>query len=53
MQDFDVIWGMNWLYANHANIDYSRKEVVFNPHEATSLKYKGAGTVAYPKLSQP
>ena len=25
---FDVILGMNWLFANHASIDSSRKEVV-------------------------
>ncbi|KAA0067305.1 ty3-gypsy retrotransposon protein [Cucumis melo var. makuwa] len=26
MRDFDVILGMDWLSANHASIDYSRKE---------------------------
>ncbi|TYK23829.1 gag protease polyprotein [Cucumis melo var. makuwa] len=31
MQDFYVILGMDWLSANHANIDYFGKEVVFNP----------------------
>ncbi|KAA0035500.1 pol protein [Cucumis melo var. makuwa] len=31
MLDFDVILGMNWLAANHASIDCSRKEVAFNP----------------------
>ena len=50
MQDFDVILGMDWLSANHANIDCSRKEVVFNPLEVTSFKYKGAGTVVLPKV---
>ncbi|TYK24364.1 putative polyprotein [Cucumis melo var. makuwa] len=29
MQDFDVILGMDWLSANHANIDCFGKEVVF------------------------
>ncbi|KAA0053360.1 pol protein [Cucumis melo var. makuwa] len=31
MLDFDVILGMDWLAANHASIDCSRKEVAFNP----------------------
>ncbi|TYK07894.1 ty3-gypsy retrotransposon protein [Cucumis melo var. makuwa] len=31
MPDFDVILGMDWLAANHASIDCSRKEVAFNP----------------------
>ncbi|KAA0040880.1 pol protein [Cucumis melo var. makuwa] len=42
MQDFDVILGMDWLSANHASIDYFRKEVVFNPHSEASFKFKGA-----------
>ena len=41
---------MNWLSANHASIDCSHKEVVFNPHEATSFKYKGVETVVLPKV---
>ncbi|TYK09566.1 ty3-gypsy retrotransposon protein [Cucumis melo var. makuwa] len=35
MQDFDVILGMDWLSANHANIDCFGKEVVFNPPSDT------------------
>ncbi|KAA0066994.1 Transposon Ty3-G Gag-Pol polyprotein [Cucumis melo var. makuwa] len=41
---------IDWLSANHAIIDYSRKEVVFSPHSAASFKYKGAGTVILPKV---
>ncbi|KAL0537066.1 hypothetical protein IC582_026036 [Cucumis melo] len=49
MQDFDVILGMDWLSANHASIDCSRKEVVFNPPSGPSFKFKGATTVSLPK----
>ncbi|KAA0067962.1 ty3-gypsy retrotransposon protein [Cucumis melo var. makuwa] len=49
-RDFDVILGMDWLSANHASIDCSYKEVVFNPHSATSFKFKGAGTIVLPKV---
>ena len=49
IQDFDVILGMDWLSTNHASIDYSLKEVVFNPHSTVSFKYKGAGTMVLPK----
>ncbi|KAA0061277.1 pol protein [Cucumis melo var. makuwa] len=50
MRDFDEILGMDWLSTNHASIDCSRKEVVFNPHSAVSFKFKGAGTVVLPKV---
>ncbi|TYK30020.1 gag protease polyprotein [Cucumis melo var. makuwa] len=50
MHDFDVLLGMDWLSANHASIDCSRKEVVFNPLLATSFKFKRAGTVVLPKV---
>ncbi|KAA0055570.1 gag protease polyprotein [Cucumis melo var. makuwa] len=50
MQDFDVILGMDWLSVNHASIDCSRKEVVFNPLSAASFKFKEAGTVVLPKV---
>ncbi|KAL4030000.1 hypothetical protein IC575_008231 [Cucumis melo] len=50
MQDFDVILGMDWLSANHASINYFRKEVVFNPPSGTSFKFKGAGIVCVPKV---
>ncbi|TYK19408.1 ty3-gypsy retrotransposon protein [Cucumis melo var. makuwa] len=50
MWDFDVILGMNWLSANHASIECSCKEVVFNPRSAASFKFKRAGTVVLPKL---
>ncbi|KAL0539757.1 hypothetical protein IC582_023973 [Cucumis melo] len=50
MRDFDVILGMDWLSTNHASIDCSRKEVVFNPPSAVSFKFKGAGTVVLPKV---
>ncbi|KAA0062178.1 gag protease polyprotein [Cucumis melo var. makuwa] len=48
-KDFDVILGMDWLSANHASIDCSRKEVVFNPPSGPSFKFKGATTVSLPK----
>ncbi|KAA0041860.1 gag-protease polyprotein [Cucumis melo var. makuwa] len=44
-----VVTGMDWLSTNHASIDYSLKEVVFNPHSTVSFKYKGAGTMVLPK----
>ncbi|KAA0057117.1 ty3-gypsy retrotransposon protein [Cucumis melo var. makuwa] len=50
MQDFDVILRMDWLSANHANIDCFRKEVIFNPPSGTSFKFKGAGIVCLPKI---
>ncbi|KAA0067484.1 ty3-gypsy retrotransposon protein [Cucumis melo var. makuwa] len=49
MQDFDVILGMDWLSANHANIDCFGKEVVFNPPSGASFKFRGAGMVCIPK----
>ncbi|TYK07688.1 ty3-gypsy retrotransposon protein [Cucumis melo var. makuwa] len=50
MQDFDVILGMDWLSANHANIGCFSKEVVFNPLSGTSFKFRGAGIVCIPKV---
>ncbi|KAA0033811.1 ty3-gypsy retrotransposon protein [Cucumis melo var. makuwa] len=50
MRFFDVILGMDWLSANHASIDCSRKEVVFNPLSATSFKFKRVGTMVLPKV---
>ncbi|KAL4037963.1 hypothetical protein IC575_001566 [Cucumis melo] len=50
MQDFDVILGMDWLSANHANIDCFGKEVVFNPPSGASFKFRGAGIVCIPKV---
>ncbi|TYJ96191.1 putative polyprotein [Cucumis melo var. makuwa] len=50
MRDFDVILGIDWLSANNASIDCSRKEIVFNPPSATSFKFKGARTVVLPKV---
>ncbi|KAA0047905.1 retrotransposon protein, putative, Ty3-gypsy subclass [Cucumis melo var. makuwa] len=44
MLDFDVILGMDWLAANHASIDCSRKEVAFNPPLMASFKFKGEGS---------
>ncbi|TYK16252.1 ty3-gypsy retrotransposon protein [Cucumis melo var. makuwa] len=41
---------MNLLAANHASIDYSRREVVFNPPTGTNFKFKGVGTVVLPKM---
>ncbi|KAL4021527.1 hypothetical protein IC575_020329 [Cucumis melo] len=50
MQDFDVILGMDWLSANHANIDCFGKEVVFNSPSGASFKFRGAGMVCIPKV---
>ncbi|KAL0537354.1 hypothetical protein IC582_026332 [Cucumis melo] len=50
MHDFDVILGMDWLAANHASIDYSRKEVAFNPLLMASFKFKGEGSRSLPKV---
>ncbi|TYK11960.1 ty3-gypsy retrotransposon protein [Cucumis melo var. makuwa] len=50
MLDFDVILGMDWLVANHASIDCSRKEVAFNPPLMTSFKFKGEGSRSLPKV---
>ncbi|KAL0551527.1 hypothetical protein IC582_010616 [Cucumis melo] len=50
MLDFDVILGMNWLAANHASIDCSRKEVTFNPPSMASFKFKGGGSKSLPQV---
>ncbi|KAL0536993.1 hypothetical protein IC582_025965 [Cucumis melo] len=50
MLDFDVILGMDWLAANHASIDCSRKEVAFNPPLMASFKFKGEGSRLLPKV---
>ncbi|KAA0060217.1 ty3-gypsy retrotransposon protein [Cucumis melo var. makuwa] len=50
MLDFDVILGMDWLAANHASIDCSRKEVAFNPPSMASFKCKGEGSRSLPKV---
>ncbi|KAL0550149.1 hypothetical protein IC582_014651 [Cucumis melo] len=42
MLNFDVILGMDWLAANHASIDCSRKEVAFNPPSMASFKEEGS-----------
>ncbi|TYK01903.1 putative gag-pol polyprotein [Cucumis melo var. makuwa] len=50
MLDFDVILGMDWLAANHASIDCSRKEVAFNPPSIASFKFKGEGSRLLPQV---
>ncbi|TYK21790.1 ty3-gypsy retrotransposon protein [Cucumis melo var. makuwa] len=50
MHDFDVILGIDWLAANHAKIDCSRKEVAFNPPLMASFKFKGEGSRSLPKV---
>ncbi|KAL0539845.1 hypothetical protein IC582_024066 [Cucumis melo] len=50
MLDFDVILGMDWLAANHASIDCSRKEVTFNPPSMASFKFKGGGSRSLPQV---
>ncbi|KAA0051012.1 hypothetical protein E5676_scaffold675G00890 [Cucumis melo var. makuwa] len=42
--------GMDWLSANHASIDYSHKDVIFNPPSAASFKFKKAGTMVVHKV---
>ncbi|TYK02501.1 ty3-gypsy retrotransposon protein [Cucumis melo var. makuwa] len=43
-----IVTGMDWLALNHASIDCSRREVVFNPPTGTS--FKGVGIVVLPKV---
>ncbi|KAA0054678.1 gag protease polyprotein [Cucumis melo var. makuwa] len=50
MLDFDVILGMDWLAANHASIDCSRKEVTFHPPSMASFKFKGGGSKSLPRV---
>ncbi|KAL0556276.1 hypothetical protein IC582_004788 [Cucumis melo] len=50
MLDLDVILGMDWLAANHASIDCSRKEVTFNPPSRASFKFKGEGSRSLPQV---
>ncbi|KAL4037318.1 hypothetical protein IC575_000910 [Cucumis melo] len=50
MLDFDVILGMDWLAANHASINCSRKEVAFNPPSMVSFKFKGEGSRSLPQV---
>ncbi|KAL0544475.1 hypothetical protein IC582_019591 [Cucumis melo] len=50
MLDFDVILLMDWLAANHANIDCLRKEVTFNPPSMASFKFKGGGSKSLPQV---
>ncbi|TYK20945.1 ty3-gypsy retrotransposon protein [Cucumis melo var. makuwa] len=50
MLEFDVILGINWLAANHASIDCSRKEVAFNPPSMASFKFKGEGPRSLPQV---
>ncbi|KAA0060413.1 pol protein [Cucumis melo var. makuwa] len=50
MLDFDVILGMDWLAANHASIDCSRKEVTFNSPSMASFKFKGEGSRSLPQV---
>ncbi|KAL0535898.1 hypothetical protein IC582_024827 [Cucumis melo] len=45
-----LVTGMDWLSANHANIDCFGKEVVFNPPSEASFKFRGAGMVCIPKV---
>ncbi|TYJ98627.1 RNA-directed DNA polymerase-like protein [Cucumis melo var. makuwa] len=45
-----MVTGLNWLSANHASIDCSCKEVVFNLPSAASFKFKGARTMVLPKV---
>ena len=44
MTDIDVVLGMNFLAANHANIECRKKKVVFSPSVGPSFKFKGTNT---------
>ncbi|KAA0043167.1 ty3-gypsy retrotransposon protein [Cucumis melo var. makuwa] len=50
MHDVDVILCMDWLVANHASTDCSRKDVVCNPPAETDFKYKWVGTMVLHKV---
>ncbi|KAA0035721.1 ty3-gypsy retrotransposon protein [Cucumis melo var. makuwa] len=50
MLDFDVILGMDWLAANYASIDCSRKVVAFSPPSMVSFKFKGEGSRSLPQV---
>ncbi|TYK26797.1 pol protein [Cucumis melo var. makuwa] len=52
MYDLDVILSMDWLAANHASIDCSRKDVAFNPPLMASFKFKGEGSRSLPKVTR-
>ncbi|XP_072962655.1 uncharacterized protein [Typha angustifolia] len=41
LTDFDVILGMDWLAAYHANIDCYRKEIVMNLADGAKYRIKG------------
>ncbi|XP_072959234.1 uncharacterized protein [Typha angustifolia] len=41
LTDFDVILGMDWLAAYHANIDCYRKEIVMNLADGAEYRIKG------------
>ncbi|KAA0036798.1 putative mitochondrial protein [Cucumis melo var. makuwa] len=49
-QDDTVVTSMDWLSANHASINCSRNQVVFNPYSEASFKYERARTVVLPKV---
>ncbi|XP_038885962.1 uncharacterized protein LOC120076265 [Benincasa hispida] len=48
IRDFDVLLGIDWLATNHASIDCSHKQVIFNPPTGASFKFRGVGTVVLP-----
>ncbi|TYK27119.1 ty3-gypsy retrotransposon protein [Cucumis melo var. makuwa] len=50
MHAFDVILGMDWLAANHANIDCYSKAVAFNPPLMATFKFKREGSRSLPKV---
>ncbi|KAA0041128.1 gag protease polyprotein [Cucumis melo var. makuwa] len=45
-----MILYIDWLAANHASIDCSRKKVVLNSFVKTSFKFKEIGIVVLPKV---
>ena len=45
IRDFDIILGMDWLSANHATIDCSKKEVTFQPPTGPSFSFLGIRNV--------
>ncbi|XP_077249189.1 uncharacterized protein LOC143888636 [Tasmannia lanceolata] len=50
MKDFDVILGMDWLVANHTNLDCHKKRVKFCIPNQTEFIFRGSMRVAPPRV---
>ncbi|GAV66431.1 RVP_2 domain-containing protein [Cephalotus follicularis] len=51
IRDFDVILGMDWLYAHHACVDCYNKMMTFFLHDGTECKFIGEKNVTAPIIS--